>query len=105
MPMYEYVCGACGHYREVLQKVSDTPLVHCEHCQQNALERLVSQAGFRLKGEGWYETDFKGGENKRNLVDAPESTPAAASDSSEPTKIEKKAVKETSALKAVAKTD
>lgn len=60
MPIYEYACTACDHKLEVLQKMSDDPLEQCPVCQQNTLKKLVSAAGFRLKGTGWYETDFKG---------------------------------------------
>lgn len=59
MPFYEYQCEACGHHLEVLQKVSETPLTDCPECAKSALIKLVSAAGFRLKGTGWYETDFK----------------------------------------------
>ena len=68
MPLYEYRCEACGHEFEALQKISDEPLQHCPVCDTDALKKLISAAGFRLKGQGWYETDFKTG-NKRNLAD------------------------------------
>jgi putative FmdB family regulatory protein len=69
MPIYEYQCRACGHEFEAMQKVSESPLVDCPACGQPQLTKLVSAAGFRLKGGGWYETDFKSGsEKKRNLV-------------------------------------
>lgn len=67
MPIYEYRCQACGHELEKLQKLSDAPLVDCPACGQAALTKLISAAGFRLKGGGWYETDFKK-DGKRNLV-------------------------------------
>lgn len=66
MPIYEYRCQACGHRLEKLQKLSDAPLVDCPACGQPSLTKLVSAAGFRLKGSGWYETDFKK-DGKRNL--------------------------------------
>ena len=66
MPIYEYECGSCGHKMEKLQKISADPLKDCPDCQQPNLKKLVSAAGFRLKGGGWYETDFKTG-NKRNV--------------------------------------
>jgi putative FmdB family regulatory protein len=69
MPFYEYRCEACGHELEALQKVSDDPLVDCPECGRPALKKLLSAAGFRLKGGGWYETDFKAG-SKKNLHDA-----------------------------------
>jgi putative FmdB family regulatory protein len=67
MPIYEYQCEACGHYLETLQKISDPPLTDCHKCGKPALKKLVSAAAFRLKGGGWYETDFKTGE-KRNVA-------------------------------------
>jgi len=69
MPFYEYRCEQCGHELEALQKLSDAPLVDCPQCGQPALKKLISAAGFRLKGAGWYETDFKG-TGKKNLHDA-----------------------------------
>ncbi|MEE4639502.1 MAG: zinc ribbon domain-containing protein [Wenzhouxiangella sp.] len=67
MPIYEYRCQACGHELEKLQKLSDVPLVDCPACGKPALTKLISAAGFRLKGGGWYETDFKK-DGKRNLA-------------------------------------
>lgn len=69
MPIYEYRCGHCGHHLERLQRLRDEPLRHCPSCGHASLNRLVSAAGFRLKGGGWYETDFKQGQ-KRNLADS-----------------------------------
>jgi putative FmdB family regulatory protein len=60
MPIYEYRCAACGGQHEVLQKMSDAPMTDCPSCGQPALSKLVSAAGFQLKGSGWYVTDFKG---------------------------------------------
>jgi putative FmdB family regulatory protein len=77
MPFYEYQCAACGHHHEELQKVTDRPLRKCPACGRAALKRLVSAPVFRLKGGGWYETDFKSEkEGKRNI--AGEKEPAAA---------------------------
>src|ERR1700686_2414014 len=59
MPIYEYRCGACGHELEALQKLADSPLKECPACGQARLSKLVSVAGFRLKGSGWYAIDFK----------------------------------------------
>ena len=76
MPFYEYECSACKHHTEALQKISDAPLKKCPECGKQALKRLISAPVFRLKGGGWYETDFKSdSENKRNLAkdEAPES--------------------------------
>lgn len=67
MPIYEYACGACGQAAEILQKVSDPPEMECPACGKPALQKLVSAAGFRLNGGGWYETDFKSG-SKKNLA-------------------------------------
>ncbi|WP_168012976.1 FmdB family zinc ribbon protein [Halomonas salinarum] len=67
MPIYEYECKACGHRLEKLQKISADPLTECPACERDELNRLVSAAGFRLAGNGWYETDFKSG-NKKNLA-------------------------------------
>ena len=66
MPIYEYVCKECDHTLDALQKIADSPLVDCPACGKPGLKRLLSAPRFRLKGEGWYETDFKK-ENQRNL--------------------------------------
>ena len=80
MPFYEYECSNCKFYTEVMQKISDTPLTKCPSCGKSALVKLVSAPNFRLKGGGWYETDFKGDkENKRNLVGADRDEPKADS--------------------------
>jgi putative FmdB family regulatory protein len=67
MPIYEYQCQSCGVETEVIQKLSDAPLVVCPQCGEAALKKKVSAAAFRLKGGGWYETDFKTG-GKKNLA-------------------------------------
>lgn len=82
MPIYEYQCESCGHALEALQKLSDALLVDCPACNKPSLKKQISAAGFRLKGGGWYETDFKSG-NKKNLAGdsnsaAPASAPASA---------------------------
>ena len=59
MPIYEYRCTACGHQQEFLQKVSDAPLTKCTQCGKETFSKLLSAAGFQLKGSGWYATDFK----------------------------------------------
>jgi len=69
VPIYEYRCESCEHRLEKLQKMSEGDLVDCPECKRPALKRLVSAAAFRLKGGGWYETDFKQ-DNKRNLADS-----------------------------------
>ncbi len=68
MPIYEYECVACGHKLEAIQKVNDVPLMDCPECEESQLRKLVSAAGFRLKGGGWYETDFKSG-GRKNVSD------------------------------------
>ena len=74
MPIYEYRCDSCDHELDALQKISDDPLKTCPACDAEALRRLISAPSFRLKGDGWYETDFKSDkETKRNLVDGSES--------------------------------
>jgi putative FmdB family regulatory protein len=64
MPIYEYRCRECGQEHEILQKVSEPPLTECPACGKPALQKLLSAAGFQLKGSGWYATDFKGGGKK-----------------------------------------
>jgi putative FmdB family regulatory protein len=73
MPFYEYQCKSCGHDLEVMQRINEPPLKKCPHCGKPQLQRLMSAPVFRLKGGGWYETDFKGDQdNKRNLADRPD---------------------------------
>jgi len=64
MPIYEYKCSSCGQKKEVLQKLSDAPLTQCPACGKATLDKLISAAGFHLKGSGWYATDFKGGASR-----------------------------------------
>ena len=59
MPIYEYRCGACGYQKEFLQRLSDKPLTKCPECGKRVFNKLVTAAGFQLKGTGWYATDFK----------------------------------------------
>jgi len=73
MPIYEYQCQACEHEYEALQKMSAEPLVICPVCDKPELKKKISAAGFRLKGSGWYETDFKNG-NKKNVADGKSET-------------------------------
>ncbi|MCP4409937.1 MAG: zinc ribbon domain-containing protein [Gammaproteobacteria bacterium] len=84
MPIYEYECEACGYRHEVIQKISDEPLRDCPSCDEPALKKLVSAAGFRLSGSGWYETDFKKSGRRRNLTDdgSKDSSKASAAKSS-----------------------
>lgn len=67
MPIYEYACKSCKHTLDALQKMNDEPLLDCPECGAAALKRLISAPRFRLKGQGWYETDFKK-DNQRNLA-------------------------------------
>ena len=67
MPIYEYKCSECEHELEVIQRFSDDPLKKCPECNKNSLNKLISSPSFRLKGAGWYETDFKTGK-KKNVV-------------------------------------
>ena len=69
MPIYEYECRQCGHVFDALQKMSDAPHTDCPDCGKPELRKLLSAPNFRLKGGGWYETDFKD-KNKRNLADS-----------------------------------
>lgn len=100
MPIYEYVCKKCGHEQEALHKVDEKPRLACDECGAKPLSRMVSAAGFRLSGGGWYETDFKS-DKKRNLAgdknEAASSAcapagcdkPACAASAAEPAKKEK----------------
>lgn len=87
MPIYEYECQSCQHRLEKLQRLSDEPLTDCPDCGESALKRLISAAGFRLKGSGWYETDFK--QDKRRNV-AGESDGASTGSGGESGKSESK---------------
>ena len=64
MPIYEYRCSACGHQEEFLQRVSEPPLTECPVCRKPTFTKLLSAAGFQLKGSGWYATDFKSKSSK-----------------------------------------
>ena len=76
MPFYEYECTHCKFYAEVMQKISEAPLKKCPSCGKNTMKKLISAPVFRLKGGGWYETDFKSDQDsKRNLADRPEEPP------------------------------
>ncbi len=74
MPIYEYACKKCDHKLDALQKMSDDPLLECPECGEPALKRLLSAPRFRLKGKGWYETDFKKGDQRN--VHKPDTEPA-----------------------------
>lgn len=86
MPIYEYQCSACGHEFESIQRINDDPLKDCPECRKPELKKLISASGFRLKGGGWYETDFKGDGKKKNLAsDKSPEPPKKTSDSSKST--------------------
>jgi putative FmdB family regulatory protein len=80
MPIYEYRCDKCGHQQEFLQKVSDAPLTVCTKCGAPSFSKMVTAAGFQLKGSGWYATDFKnsGAKPASKSADAPKSEPSAS---------------------------
>ena len=66
MPIYEYRCGSCGLEKEYLQKVNDAPVAICPACGSDSFAKLISAAGFQLKGSGWYVTDFKNGQKPKS---------------------------------------
>ena len=72
MPIYAYKCGSCGHAKDVLQKISDSPLTVCPACGAAAFAKQVTAAGFQLKGSGWYATDFRGGNGAGGAKDGAE---------------------------------
>jgi putative FmdB family regulatory protein len=78
MPIYAYRCDACGHAKDVLQKISDPVLSTCPACGADAFRKQLTAAGFQLKGSGWYVTDFKSGQKPAETKAAPESKPADA---------------------------
>src|SRR5207344_1862092 len=80
MPIYEYKCSACSHELESLQKLADAPLVTCPACGRDTLTKLLSAAGFQLKGSGWYATDFKGSGSKPAAKDSESSGDAKGGD-------------------------
>jgi len=88
MPIYEYRCTECGHQTEVLQKISEPPLTVCTACGKPSFTKLLSAAGFQLKGSGWYATDFKGAPKKPESKS--ESKPDSKADSKSDAKPEAK---------------
>ncbi|MYC25200.1 MAG: zinc ribbon domain-containing protein [Gammaproteobacteria bacterium] len=78
MPIYEYECRACGHGFEVMQKMSDPVLVDCPDCAQSTLKKLISPVAFRLKGTGWYETDFKNSQRTKDTSNQPKANGSEA---------------------------
>jgi len=100
MPIYEYACKKCDHRLDALQKIADAPLVDCPECGEPSLKRLLSAPRFRLKGEGWYETDFKK-DNQRNLHG--EKTPSKTKDKAATDKSDGKAKPKPSSDKKASK--
>jgi putative FmdB family regulatory protein len=84
MPIYEYQCAACGHQMEAFQKIAEEPLTTCPACQHSPLNKLVSAAGFQLKGTGWYATDYR--DKAKPKASKSEETNPAGSDSGAETK-------------------
>lgn len=103
MPIYEYRCEDCHYEMEAIQKMADPPLSDCPSCGAPALKKKISAVGFRLKGSGWYETDFKNSDKKKNIA-AKDDGPSGDAKPSDPKKTKEKepsARKENSASKDV----
>jgi putative FmdB family regulatory protein len=84
MPIYAYRCESCGFGKDVLQKLSDTPLTQCPECGKDSFRKQVTAAGFQLKGSGWYVTDFRGGNNNGAAAGAPKANGESAKTESAP---------------------
>jgi putative FmdB family regulatory protein len=91
MPIYEYRCATCGFQEEYLQKISDAPLRDCPECHEPALRKMVTAAGFQLKGSGWYVTDFKGGTKPKAQEKPSDEAKPAKSDDAKPAASSEKA--------------
>jgi putative FmdB family regulatory protein len=91
MPIYEYRCNSCGHQKEILQRMSDAPLSKCPQCGKRAFKKMVTAAGFQLKGTGWYATDFKNGGAKPAAKSADAKDKPAETASKEASKTESSA--------------
>tara|TARA_X000001036_G_scaffold149262_2_gene141864 strand:- start:293 stop:586 length:294 start_codon:yes stop_codon:yes gene_type:complete len=89
MPIYDYKCSKCDHQFEVIQKFSDKPLKKCPNCNLNTVSKMVSAPSFRLKGGGWYETDFKTG-TKKNIASDDKKNESSSKKSNKQDKITKK---------------
>jgi len=90
VPIYEYQCDSCNHQLETLQKISDPLLTTCPECGQDSLRKRVSAAAFRLKGGGWYETDFKDNKTRRHVAGKEENAPSGDKQDTKDTGKEKK---------------
>jgi len=86
MPIYEYVCDSCEHEFETIQKISEDPLQTCPECERDALRKKISAGAFRLKGSGWYETDFKSGDKRNVFTTDDKKSSEASSESKKPDK-------------------
>ena len=104
MPIYEYACKKCEHTLDALQKMSDDPLVDCPACGEPALKRLLSAPRFRLKGKGWYETDFKK-DNQRNVLKSDTETAKSEKVADKPEKTDAKKTEKKTEAKPATKAD
>jgi putative FmdB family regulatory protein len=86
MPLYQYRCERCAHELEKMQKLADAPLTDCPACGEPTLKKVISAVGFRLKGAGWYETDFKTGDKKKNLHESGDKSADKSGESSKDSK-------------------
>jgi putative FmdB family regulatory protein len=84
MPIYAYKCESCGFAKDILQKMSEAPLVDCPNCEKSSFKKQLTAAGFQLKGSGWYATDFKGGGSASPVAAAPADAGSAPSESASP---------------------
>ena len=105
MPIYEYRCTACGFQKEFLQKLSDAPLKDCPECGKASLSKMVTAAGFQLKGSGWYATDFKHGAQAKagDKADKPEAKTETKAEDKSAAKADAKPAAEKSTTEAAAK--
>ncbi|MGH8225780.1 MAG: FmdB family zinc ribbon protein [Gammaproteobacteria bacterium] len=105
MPIYEYRCDACGHKFERLQKMSDPDPEHCPQCEAATISRLISAVGFRLKGGGWYETDFKQAGRRGGDADGGQKKDKPAADKAAEKAADKPAAKSETKSDKVGKSD
>ena len=100
MPIYEYRCSACGFKDEFLQKVSEPPLTMCPSCGKKKFKKLLSAAGFQLKGSGWYATDFRSSGTRKPTDPKPETKAEAKTETKAETKTETKSTESKTETKA-----
>jgi putative FmdB family regulatory protein len=103
MPIYEYQCTACGFQKEMLQKISDEPLRICPECGKETMQKMVTAAAFRLKGGGWYETDFKK-DKQKNVAEASTASKEKSASESKSTAEKKPAASSTGSTTTTTKT-